>query len=160
MGSHPARDIRAERRWPCGPFVRVGWSPQEAPAATSPSVQLLQPPRGLIDGLDKPAGGTCSEESSPDQTPSRCEAWPQRLQLCRAPLELLGQAPLAFRSSCFPKSTPSPILPTPRSAFLARPMSPAGGREGRGNETPPWLGWLLGPCSPDCWGRTEDRIRG
>ena len=135
-----------------GPLVSIGWSPQETPAATSPSVQLPRPPHGLPDGRNKPAVGTRSGEPSPDQTPLGAS--------------VRGLSPLAVRQgldvcSCalivlfFPPAPPPPHWPS-----SARPVLPAGWKERRGNQTPQWLGWLQGPCPPGCWGRTEDGIRG
>lgn len=75
---------------------------------------------------------------------------------CAGTARAAGTNSPAFRSSCVPKSTRSPVLPTPSLAFLD-PCSLWGGREGRGNETRPWSGWPL--CS-GCRERTGDRTRG
>lgn len=140
LGSHPGRDIWAERPWPCGSIVKAGWSPQEPPAATASSVQLLQPRRGLIDGLDKPAGGTCSGESSPDQTLSRWEAWPQHLQLgstARAAASLALRKLLLSRKHSFCSSHPQTGFPHQTCVLCS-------GRRGEREQDPTMVGVAAG----------------
>ena len=68
------------------------------------------------------------------------------------------QHPWPLESSCFSKSTYSPVLSTPSTAFLSQASVPCRQeRKEGGNKIPRRLEWATGLCSGQ---RTEGRTRG